>query len=225
MSYSKEKIEEILRKESFRYHRVNLPYGLRTPGQDRSPTSKIIFPESLAGKTLLDVGCAIGYFCFEAEARGAARVVGLELKDDRFRQALILKDILDSKVEFWHHDVVNELPQEQFDYVCLLNVIHHLDEPMRALHQIAQLAREVLILEFPTLADVKFRQTTRLRFPWLYNRLPLIGVSSVQPPIEQTFVFAPSAIKRILQDHRRLFSKVKFLNSPMKGRKIAICKK
>ena len=37
-SLSKEEIEKILREEKFAYHRVNLPYGLHTDGQDRSAT-------------------------------------------------------------------------------------------------------------------------------------------------------------------------------------------
>src|SRR5581483_11679778 len=76
-AYSKEQIEKILAKEDFSYHRVNLPFGLHTPGRDRSRTRDLIFRESLAGKSVLDVGSALGYFCFEAEARGASRVVGV----------------------------------------------------------------------------------------------------------------------------------------------------
>jgi predicted methyltransferase len=51
-------------------------------GTDRSATRDLIFPKSLAVKTALDVGCALGYFCFEAEARGAARVVRVEQKKE-----------------------------------------------------------------------------------------------------------------------------------------------
>lgn len=84
-AYTKEEIEKILKEEDFEYHSVPLPYGLCTPGDDRSPTRDLIFPESLAGKTFLDVGSALGYFCFEAERRGASRVVGIELRSNRLR--------------------------------------------------------------------------------------------------------------------------------------------
>src|SRR5215831_14498747 len=86
-NYTKEQIESILREEDFEYHRVNLPYGLCTPGMDRSPTSDLIFTESLVGKTVLDVGCGLGVFCFDAEARQASKVVGVELKESRLRKA------------------------------------------------------------------------------------------------------------------------------------------
>jgi SAM-dependent methyltransferase len=224
-TYTKEQIQRILREEKFPYHRVELPFGLHTPGQDRSATRDLIFPQSLAGKSVLDVGCALGYFCFEAEKKGALRVVGTELKENRFRLALLLKDILGSRVDFRHTDILEGGSEEQFDYVCFLNVIHHLPEPMRALRQIAQLTRECLIIEFPTFADERFRRSAGIRFPWLYERLPLIGVSSMRHETDQSFVFTAAAMRRILQDHRALFSGVEIISSPMVGRKIALCTK
>src|SRR5437867_1202327 len=227
-TYSKQQIEKILQEERFGYHRINLPFGLQTRGRDRSRTRDLIFRESLTGKSVLDVGSALGYFCFEAEARGAARIIGVELNRERFRQACLLKDIIGSGVEFLQRDILRQPLDEQFDYVCLLNVIHHLDEPIRAIHQLAAIARELLVIEFPTFEDPKFRKTTRIRFPKRYNLLPLIGVSSKRATSKkanggQTFVFTPDAITRILQDHRPLFSQVKIIDSPVSGRKIALC--
>lgn len=222
--YTKEQIKKVLRERNFRYHRVDLPFGLHTKGADRSATRDLILPKTLVGKTVLDVGCALGYFCFEAEARGAARVVGVELEDDRFHDAMLLKDIKGSNVNFLQRDVVLDPLDEHFDHVLLLNVIHHLNEPLRAIRQLASITEERLIIEFPTFADRKFRKTTNFMFAFLYNRLPLIGVSS-QPQAQQTFVFAPPAIKRVLLDHERLFEKVEIVRSPMPGRAIAICHK
>ena len=229
-SYAKEEIERILRDEHFRYHRVNLPYGLHTPGRDRSTTRDLIFPSSLAGKSVVDIGCALGYFCFEAEAKGATRVLGVELDEERFRQAGLLKRIIGSNVEFMKRDILQEPLDERFDYVCFLNVIHHLDEPIRALRQLSSITKERLIIEFPTLQDAKFRKTARIHFPRHYDRMPLIGVSSKKgtskkPEGGQTFVFTPSAMMRILMDHRPLFSDVKIVDSPVPGRKIALCKR
>jgi 2-polyprenyl-3-methyl-5-hydroxy-6-metoxy-1,4-benzoquinol methylase len=222
--YTKEQIESILREEDFEYHRVNLPYGLCTSGMDRSPTSDLIFPESLVGKTVLDVGCGLGVFCFDAEARQASRVVGLELKDSRLRKAFLLKDILDSKVEFQQRDILCHPLKETFDYVLLLNVIHHLKTPQQFLRQLASITRERLIIEFPTFADPKFKKLIGSIFPFWYNRLPLIGVSSLSKA-DQTFVFTPSAIKAILLEHEHLFSRVDIIKSPLRGRALAVCHK
>ncbi len=229
-TYSRQEIEKILLEENFAYHRINLPFGLHTRGRDRSRTRDLIFRESLIGKSVLDVGSALGYFCFEAEARGAPRVVGVELDPERFRQACLLKDIIGSRVKFIHGDILSQPLDQKFDYVCLLNVIHHLDEPIGAIHKLAAITREFLIIEFPTFEDSKFRETTRIRFPRHENRLPLIGVSSKRATAKetergQTFVFSPKAIVRILQDHRPLFSDVKIIDSPVAGRKIAMCRR
>src|SRR6185503_15873090 len=112
------------------------------PGRDRSSTRDLIFRESLAGKSVLDVGPALGYFCFEAEARGAARVVGVEVREDRYQDAMLLKEIKGSNVEFLLRDIVLDPLHEPFDFVLLLNVVHHLREPFRAIRQLASIARE-----------------------------------------------------------------------------------
>jgi 2-polyprenyl-3-methyl-5-hydroxy-6-metoxy-1,4-benzoquinol methylase len=224
-NYTEQQIRQILADEKFAYHRVNLPYGLYTPGKDRSATRDLVFPPSLAGKSVLDVGCALGYFSFEAEAKGATRVVGTELKEERLRQARLLKDILGSNVELIARDVLADPLGEQFDVVLLLNVVHHLNEPMHALAKLAAMTRERMVVEFPTFADKRFRRNVGIRFPWLYQRLPLIGVSSRKKRTDQTFVFTPAAIMRILQDHRPLFAKIDIVDSPMPARKIAICYK
>lgn len=223
--YARADIVELLRTRRFAYQRVELPFGLHTEGEDRSQTRDIVLPRSLAGKSVLDVGSAIGYFCFEAEARGAARVLGVELREDRFRDALLLKEIKGSTAEFLRQDVVLDPLTEQFDLVLLLNVIHHLKEPFRALRQLASITRERFVIEFPTFDDAKFRKTANVAFPRQYNRLPLVGVSSMAPDVDQTFVFAPAAIERVLLDHEPLFAHIDFRASPMPGRMIAICHK
>lgn len=223
-NYTKLQIEKLLREHGFEYQRVSLPYGLSTPGADRSTTRDIVFPASFQGKSVLDVGSALGYFCFEAEARGAGRVVGYEPMTRRFEQAMLLKKIKQSRVEFVNADITKQPPPDQFDYVLLLNVIHHLREPVRAIRQLALVARESLVIEFPTLEDSKFRATTRVPFLFLLNHLPFIGVSSIRIS-DQTFVFTKKAIERIVQDHDILFQKIAFVRSPMKGRAIVLCTK
>ena len=221
--YTKNQIIKILKDQKFEYHRVNLPYGLHTPGDDRSLTRDLIFTESIEGKTVLDIGCALGYMCFEAEALGASRIVGVEIKDNRFLSANLLKKIKSSNVEFIKRDIISNPIEEHFDYILLLNVIHHLKEPIKILRQLALLADEKLIIEFPTLDDNKFRKTIG-NIPSSFNNLPLIGVSSIFKA-DQTFLFTSEAIKRILLDHECLFEDVTIFPSPVKARAIAVCSK
>jgi SAM-dependent methyltransferase len=224
--FTKGEIERILLDEEFPYHRVDLPYGLYTAGEDRRSTWDLVFPESLAGKTVLDVGSALGAFCFEAEERDAARVVGVELNPARYEKALRLKQIKASEVEFLLRDFAADPVTEPFDYVLALNLIHHLKEPVRALRQLASITRGCLVIEFPTFRDEKFRAVTKLPFlvDRLLERLPLVGVSSL-PRADQTFVFTGPALRRILTDHEPLFRSVRIRRSPFRGRSLAICER
>lgn len=221
-NYTRTEIEETLRERKFGYHRVELPFGLHTPGADRSETLDLIFPGSLQEKTVLDVGTALGYFSFEAEARGARKVVGVEIRERRYADAMLLKAIKESSVDFLCRDIFLNPLEESFDYVLLLNVIHHLKEPFHAIRQLAPITRERLIIEFPNFADPKFKKTAGIEDDSVFNRLPLVGVSSM-PQADQTFVFTSEAIRRTLLDHERLFTEVEIFDSPIPGRQIAIC--
>jgi tRNA (mo5U34)-methyltransferase len=62
------------------WHQIDLGDGLITPGPDPSPEKLkgLAFPEDLAGMAVLDIGAYDGFFSFEAERRGAARVVAAD---------------------------------------------------------------------------------------------------------------------------------------------------
>ena len=147
----------------------------------------------------------------------------MDVKKRRLEEAEILRNVLDSKVDFIRRDFLDDPPDEQFDLVLALNVIHHVREPFSALRTLAGLTRARLVLEFPTFGDFKFRRLTRLRRWRRYDRLPLIGVSSLDE--DQTFVYTQEAIRRIVMDHAQLFARVDFIPSPFRGRLIALCDK
>jgi 2-polyprenyl-3-methyl-5-hydroxy-6-metoxy-1,4-benzoquinol methylase len=222
LSASKQEVETLLREHDFRYQRVALPHGLATPGHDRSETAALVLPDRLDGKSFLDVGCAQGYFCFEAERRGADRVVGIERKDETFQHANLLKGVLGSRAEFLQSELPQVALQEQFDLVICLNVIHHVVTPVAALQALSELARERLVLEFPTFADRTFRARAGIRFWRLYERKPVIGVSP--PDSGKKYVFTREAIRRILLD-RCGIRDVEFAAAPGSRRTIAFCTK
>ena len=69
------------RAEALRwYHTIDLGEGVVTKGVDDTPQrlARLDFPASLAGRTVLDIGAWDGFFSFEAERRGAARVVAAD---------------------------------------------------------------------------------------------------------------------------------------------------
>lgn len=215
--YSKEQLENILKSPIFEYQRIELPYGLATRGQDRSETVKLALPDDLTGLSVLDIGSALGLFAFEAERRGARRVVGLEPRESRFHASIIMKEILGSDVEIRCEDILEFSAGEQFDRVLLLNVIHHLKEPVRVLKKCAEVTRDALVIEFPHLEDPIFAKVFPGHGAGL-NDLPLIGVSSTG--VDQTFIFTASALERIMMDHEQLFQRCEIKASPMPYRSI-----
>jgi tRNA (mo5U34)-methyltransferase len=75
---------EALRREMLTYewyHTIDLGNGLVTPGEyDHAPLlGHYGIPDDLRGSTVLDIGPAHGFFAFEFEKRGAARVATAEL--------------------------------------------------------------------------------------------------------------------------------------------------
>ena len=69
-------------KVGFWWHSIDVGHGITTPGSKtadvlRAEWAALQLPE-LRGKTVLDIGGWDGYFAFEAENRGAARVAVLD---------------------------------------------------------------------------------------------------------------------------------------------------
>ena len=69
------------------FHTIDLgPLGV-TPGADNSPQrlARMRFPADLRDKSVLDVGAWDGFYSFEAERRGAARVLATDDSELRRR--------------------------------------------------------------------------------------------------------------------------------------------
>jgi tRNA (mo5U34)-methyltransferase len=142
------------------YHTIDLGHGVVTPGVDDTPLrlARLDLPPSLAGLSVLDVGAWDGFFSFEAERRGASRVVaadhyswhgtgwGTANGKAGFELA---REALGSRVHDLDIDVMDVSPERlgTFDVVLLLGVLYHLRHPLLALERIASVTRGLLILE------------------------------------------------------------------------------
>jgi tRNA (mo5U34)-methyltransferase len=139
------------------YHTMDLGGGVVTRGVDDSPLrlARAQLPESLHGLTVLDIGAWDGFFSFECERRGAARVVAA----DHFSWHgsgwgtkagfLLAREALGSRVEDIDIDVIDLTPERvgTFDVVLFLGVLYHLRHPFLALERVASVTRNRLILE------------------------------------------------------------------------------
>jgi len=75
----KKKLKEEVSKLRW-FHKMDLGDGIETPGIDNSPEKlkTLKMPQRLDGVTVLDIGAWDGFFSFEAERRGAKRVLATD---------------------------------------------------------------------------------------------------------------------------------------------------
>jgi tRNA (mo5U34)-methyltransferase len=139
------------------WHTIDLGHGVVTPGVDPSAARarQVRFPEDLTGKTVLDIGAWDGYFSFEAERRGASRV----LATDYFcwghggwgskRGFELARRALGSRVDDLDVDPLDLTPDRvgTFDVVLFLGVLYHMRHPLLALERVASVTRGQLILQ------------------------------------------------------------------------------
>ncbi len=142
------------------YHTIDLGGGVITKGVDDTPLRLALtgLPDNLAGRSVLDIGAWDGFFSFEAERRGAARVVasdyyawrGLGWGTGQGKAGFELaRRTLGSRVEDVEIDVLDLSPDRvgTFDTVLFLGVLYHLPNPLLALERIASVTTNLLILE------------------------------------------------------------------------------
>jgi tRNA (mo5U34)-methyltransferase len=125
-------------------------------------------PEDLTGKSVLDVGAWDGFFSFECERRGAARVVAIDTYawDVHGKDGFLLAhSALGSKVESMRLAAEDLDPQVigQFDLVLFLGVLYHLRSPIDVLDCLRGVTRGTLVCE------------THALVPALHGRYPLIS--------------------------------------------------
>lgn len=139
------------------FHRIDLGNGIVTPGVDDSPEKlrHVRMPADLTGWSVIDVGAYDGFFAFEAERRGAARVLAAD--DFCWKLAgMASKDGFDiahaaraSRVESQVIPVEDLSPDTVgvFDLVLFLGVLYHSPDPLRYLRNVRAICRKQLILE------------------------------------------------------------------------------
>ena len=218
-SWTKSAIEDLLRRESFKYQSVPLPHGLRTEGHDRAGTADLIFPDDLSGQSVMDVGSALGFFCFDARRRGADRVLGVDLEAENVRKARILAEVLSETVEFERRDIEHKPVEESFDHVLCLNVLHHLVDPILGLDRLIAVARRRLVLEVATFGAHDRRKLRMSRVEQMVlDRLPvvLVGSGASSEGIKQ-FYFTRHAMDHLLRFRRGCFASVETFPSDLQG--------
>jgi tRNA (mo5U34)-methyltransferase len=177
-----EKLERIKSRQW--YHSIEIEPGVVTPGAHplgelRQVLEHLKLPASLEGLSVLDIGAWDGFFSFEAERRGAERIVAYDLTPEDYFGFATAKELLGSKVDYVQGSVY-ELRREAvgtFDIVLCAGVLYHLRYPLLALDRIHDVCDGYMLLETHCLDNCVLlddgQATTLERIDPRLSRIPL----------------------------------------------------
>jgi len=153
----------------YNYH--NLGVGIFPEGEEKTPYGAgerynfdrmhmMVSAFDFTHKTLLDIGCNSGWFCFQAKLLGAKKVVGIDYAESgTMGSAIYYAKVLEKKfrlgMKFYNRDLGKvdfaALRQKEgvqkFDVTLLLSVLHHIKEKKALVDELYMQTREVLFYE------------------------------------------------------------------------------
>lgn len=146
-----------LRKQVWNWHNQTLPYHrivyrgrVLSFGRDRTAAYRAVFPDPPIGKTILDVGCNSGAYCFMAASEGASYTLGVDQSRifiERGKELLKSAEI--PNIDLLQADIFAAELRQSFDVVLCLNILHHLQSIERVdslLDALYELTNEKLIM-------------------------------------------------------------------------------
>ncbi|TML31620.1 MAG: DUF1698 domain-containing protein [Actinobacteria bacterium] len=192
-------IRHQVESERYWFQKVELFPGYFSPGWDDPAQNKLPYyglPDDLTGMRVLDIGCAEGFFSFEAERRGAREVIGIDSFSDSVRRFNIAKEARQSNATAFLMNVYDLEPKRlgTFDLVLFYGVFYHLKHPQLALERIlsictGELRFQTHVFEEPAVKDVpsaRFYPHGMLSGPqgehfdptvfWLFNSACCVGM-------------------------------------------------
>ncbi len=173
------------------YHSFNLADWLKIEAIHDSDSvlaslDQLGFPRDFSGKTVLDVGCNAGYYSFVAKARGANRVVGVELDPHCVQQAEYLSNLLGLDAEFINDDAHGiDASLGTFDIVICTGLMYHIADPTNVLSKLSTVCTDTILIESEFLLDpaltsmARFIEGTYMDDPtnwWIYGPQCLEGM-------------------------------------------------
>jgi SAM-dependent methyltransferase len=239
---SREEVEAFLAETKFSgYQEVPLPHGLSVPGQNRERRADQVFSMDMSGRTFLDVGTSYGVFPYEAMERGAARAVGLEPNPRSYAVAKRIAELHGGRWEIRQARAEELSPDETFDVVTFLNVLHHVTDPVEAVRRLLRVCNETMVIEFCRPDDPEYLEhlarpgqrighVTRWRaraksvmIRPVLNRIPAMAVGNWA--YHRTFYFSPAAFDNLFRLHLGFFEEIAFARSVTgKRRVVAHCR-
>ena len=160
---------QLVNAEPYWFQRIEITEGLFSPGWSDPVTEKLPhygLPADLSGMRVLDIGCAEGFFSFEAERRGAREVVGIDSFPDSIRRFNIVRAARQSNAIAFLMNVYDLEPKRlgTFDLVLFYGVFYHLRHPQLALERIRNICAGKLLFQTQVVDDPLLRGRTWARF-------------------------------------------------------------
>jgi len=140
------------------------------------------------GRSVLDIGACEGWLCFEAARRGAWSVLGVNTYRTEIQVAKQLRHYAKANCMFLEASIEDpSVRLAQRDYVYMLNVLHHTDNPVRALNTAARLAAEKLVLEVQGVTSRPEANALIESATWKDQRKWLISREFIRMALEDSF--------------------------------------
>jgi len=211
------KLAAVVLKQSGAYQKIRLAAGVSTQGVDRSATATLIFPNALNGKSILDIGCHIGYFCCQAAKKGSTDITGIDLDPKHTDSAKRIATFLGHEIKYKTADMDKVLSlKKKYNYILMLNVLHHIDDPIRALDIARRHCLTRIIVEFPDVRCKEFGVPKKIKNEM--SKYPVIGLAEKprQPKeVAYKYLFTKSSMKKLCTEIVK-FKNVHIVPSPFK---------
>jgi tRNA (mo5U34)-methyltransferase len=163
MINSKEELQQRINSFPYWYHKIELPWGIITPGWGPLNRDSYLIPADLTGKRVLDVGAWDGYWTFEALKRGASQVVAIDdfsdflgtLQNsdrkawetfDLCKEALGYSDQQCQRIDMSVYNVRKE-ELGLFDIIFFFGTLYHLRYPLLAIDKLSAVCTGALYIE------------------------------------------------------------------------------
>jgi tRNA (mo5U34)-methyltransferase len=155
--------------EPYWFHKMDLGHGIVTAGWSEPAVDKLPhfgLPDDFSGARVLDVGCAEGFFSFEAERRGAAEVVAIDSFPDSVRRFNLARDVLGMKAQAYLTNVYDLSSKTfgTFDVVMYFGVSYHLRHPLLALEKIFEVCSGTVHMQTNSFANDALGDTSASLF-------------------------------------------------------------
>ena len=161
--------QERVEAEPYWFLRMELPGGVVTPGWSDPARDKLPWfglPPDLTGMRVLDVGCAEGFFSFEAERRGASEVVSVDFDPECVKRFALCAEAFDSSNRALTMSVYDLDPARfgTFDLVMFFGLLYHLPDPVLAMQKIAALASGTVLVQSSAIETNRLHDVSLARF-------------------------------------------------------------